>query len=150
MNRYKRGWFLNNTLAVRVNLYKNDSGEVFISWEGDYERVYQRWDVEHKEYVWTFDDDGLDSICGEREATPEEYDNHIKVTLKYKYVDGVLIEPVFHANCPRCGALLYSASSPQTFKEVFPVERPFCFHCGIKVSSAKVETDENKYCEVVL
>lgn len=95
MNRYKRGWFSNNVPAVAVNLYKNDKGEVFISWEGDYERVYPRWDVEHKEYVWTFDDDGLDSSCGEREATPEEYDNPIRVTLKYKYVDGALIEPVF-------------------------------------------------------
>jgi len=52
----------------------------------------------------------------------------------------------FRANCPECGAMLYSAQHPSTFKSVFPIERPFCHHCGVRVDSSKVETDESKYC----
>jgi hypothetical protein len=51
----------------------------------------------------------------------------------------------FHANCSACGALLYTANHPSTFKEVFPVERPFCFHCGNKVDASKIETDPDNY-----
>jgi len=37
------------------------------------------------------------------------------------------------ANCGVCGAMLYEADSIYTFKEVFDVERPYCFHCGNRI-----------------
>jgi len=43
---------------------------------------------------------------------------------------------IYWANCPICGALLYTAEDPITFGHVFPVERPYCQHCGTKVESA--------------
>jgi len=51
----------------------------------------------------------------------------------------------FRANCPECGAMVYSAQHPSTFKEVIPVERPYCQHCGVLLDASKVETDESKY-----
>ena len=67
--------------------------------------------------------------------------NYVKV---YQHVEGGT--SMFFANCPKCGSLLYHAEHPSTFKEVFPVERPFCHHCGCRVDSSKVQTDESKYC----
>jgi hypothetical protein len=73
--------------------------------------------------------------------------NELNVVMKPKLADSEgkgCYE--FHANCSACGALLYTANHPSTFKEVFPVERPFCFHCGNKVDASKVETNPDNYC----
>jgi len=42
------------------------------------------------------------------------------------------------ANCPMCGALLYSAHDPKTFDDVLNIERPFCFHCGTQIGKRAV------------
>ena len=49
------------------------------------------------------------------------------------------------ANCPNCGALVYSTCSPSAIKEVLTVERPYCFHCGIKLDTSKIDTNEEHY-----
>jgi hypothetical protein len=51
------------------------------------------------------------------------------------------------ANCPKCGALLYATVSSLVIKEVLTAERPYCFHCGIKIDASKVVIDKNRYCD---
>ena len=49
------------------------------------------------------------------------------------------------ANCPNCGALVYSTCSPFVIKEVLTIERPYRFHCGLKLDASKVNTNEKDY-----
>ena len=72
--------------------------------------------------------------------------NYIVVSQRVDYSKPRMGIYFYNANCPRCGALVYTAAHPSTFKEVFPVERPYCQHCGVKLDSSKVELDPNKYC----
>lgn len=55
MNRYKRDWLWHDGKVMKINLYKNDAGEVYVAWEGGFERVYKRWSAKHQWDVWTFD-----------------------------------------------------------------------------------------------
>jgi len=50
----------------------------------------------------------------------------------------------FWANCGKCGALLYTAEHLSTFKEVFKIERGFCYHCGSEVDSEIENLDCHK------
>jgi transcription elongation factor Elf1 len=49
------------------------------------------------------------------------------------------------ANCPKCGALVYSTCSPSMIKEVLEVERSYCQHCGLKLDVSKIDTNEEHY-----
>ena len=54
-------------------------------------------------------------------------------------------EPVWRANCPKCGAMVFETCGSLPLKEVLEMERPYCQHCGTHLS-AKFEMNEARYC----
>lgn len=94
-------------------------------------------------YYTVMDDDTyMDLRDGKiKRGTPAD----VNVYLNFQGIINDVPHYIFHASCPSCGSLLYIADHPSTFKEVFPVEKPYCYHCGIKVNSSNVEVDESKY-----